>query len=75
VSKSGAERVLAVTHGGTMDFLYRMGAGHPMHGGDAIFGGENLSRSSFRVEWPAVELLAFNEPLYTLNQPTLSSRP
>src|SRR5262249_3840419 len=30
-------RVLAVTHGGTIDFLYRLGRGGGAHGGEQIF--------------------------------------
>jgi 2,3-bisphosphoglycerate-dependent phosphoglycerate mutase len=62
-ARSGAQNVLVITHGGTVDFVYRMGIGLPLHGGDSIFGGENLSRSSFRVEWPRVSLIRYDEPL------------
>ena len=56
-------RVLAVTHGGVIDFLYRIATEHPLHGGDRIFAGENASLSSFEVHWPRVELLEFSTPL------------
>ena len=62
---SGANHVLAITHGGTVDFIYRMGAGLGLHGGGSIFGGENLSRSSFLVEWPKVSLIRYDEPLFS----------
>lgn len=57
------QRVLAVTHGGTIDFLYRMATGSPMHGGSEIFGAENLSLSIFKVIWPDVKLEAFSMPI------------
>jgi broad specificity phosphatase PhoE len=63
VSKSGHSRVLAITHGGVIDFLYRMSGAHPIHGGERIFGGENLAISSFEIDWPHVKLLGFSEPL------------
>ncbi len=62
---SGAHsgEVLAVTHGGVIDFLYRMGTGQPLHGGADIFGGDNLALSTFEVDWPEVRLVAFSVPL------------
>ena len=33
VASSGADRALAVAHGGVLDFLRRLGAGEPVHGG------------------------------------------
>ncbi len=57
------ERVIAVTHGGTVDFLYRMGTGQPMHGGSGIFGSDNAALSTFEVSGAAVKLLAFNQRL------------
>ena len=47
-------RVLAVTHGGTIDFLYRLGSGGPLHGGGTVFAGPNAALSVFDVEWPSV---------------------
>ena len=49
--------VLAVTHGGTMDFLIRLGTGIPVHGGEEIYGGANASITTFQVDWPDVQLL------------------
>ena len=49
--------VLAVTHGGTIDFLYRIGSGHPTHGGSTVFAGPNAARSVFEVEWPEVSVI------------------
>jgi 2,3-bisphosphoglycerate-dependent phosphoglycerate mutase len=57
------QRVLAVTHGGVIDFLYRMATGRPIHGGPEIFGADNLSLSMFEVRWPDVELLSFSTPI------------
>jgi broad specificity phosphatase PhoE len=62
-SRAGLDRVLAITHGGVIDFLYRLSGAHPVHGGERIFGGENLALSSFEVDWPRVRLLGFSETL------------
>ncbi|HXQ45095.1 MAG TPA: histidine phosphatase family protein [Caulobacteraceae bacterium] len=62
-SSAGDARVLAVTHGGVIDFVYRMATGHPLHGGEDIFGGENLGLSAFEVDWPDVRLLSFSAEL------------
>ena len=56
-------RVLAITHGGVIDFLYRTATDHPLHGGGQIFAGANLARSRFEVDWPRLRLIIFNEPL------------
>ena len=63
VATSGARHVLAVSHGGVVDFLHRLGLGLPLHGGATIFGGDNLGRS--RLEWVdgVWRLLAHSEPL------------
>ena len=50
-------RVLAVTHGGTIDFLFRLGTGGVVHGGDELFGGPNAALSVFDVSWPAVSVV------------------
>lgn len=52
-------RVLAITHGGTIDFLYRLGSGLPLHGGNGIYASENASMSTFAVEWPAVRMITY----------------
>jgi probable phosphoglycerate mutase len=57
------ESVLAVTHGGIVDFLYRKGTDTPLHGGDSIFGSKNASISSFEVEGPDVRLISFSVPV------------
>lgn len=44
-----AERVLAITHGGVIDFLYRIGSGLPLHGGDTVFAGSNAALSVFEM--------------------------
>lgn len=56
--------VLAVTHGGTLDFLYRLATGLDLHGGEEIFHGANASISRFRLDWPEVALITFSVPLY-----------
>lgn len=38
---------MAVTYGGTMDFLTRLESGIEIHGGDEIYGGPNASISTF----------------------------
>jgi broad specificity phosphatase PhoE len=55
--------VLAITHGGTIDFLYRLGTGQPLHGGSQVFSGENASLSIFEVRWPDVQLVNYSSPL------------
>ncbi len=40
-----------------MDFLVRLGSGIPIHGGDEIYGGPNASISTFRVDWPEIQLI------------------
>jgi probable phosphoglycerate mutase len=64
-SVQSCDRVLAVSHGGTVDFLYRLGTGRNLHGGEELFAGRNAARSGFRVDWPEVELISFNEHLGT----------
>jgi len=57
------QRVLAITHGGTIDFLYRLGRGIDLHGGAEIFSSSNASLSIFSVQWPRVELIAYDRRL------------
>jgi len=54
------QRVLAITHGGTIDFLYRMATGIELHGGARIYSASNASLSVFKVRWPQVELVAYD---------------
>jgi broad specificity phosphatase PhoE len=56
-------RVLAITHGGTVDFLYRMARGLPLHDGTEAIKVSNASLSTFRIDWPVVELLSFDAVL------------
>lgn len=62
---AGAARgpVLAVTHGGVVDFLFRAASGRSMHGGDGLFGSENLTRTSVEIVWPHLQLLEFSQAL------------
>lgn len=60
---SSHNKVLAITHGGTIDFLYRLGSGFELHGGEVIFAGENSALSIFDVNWPNVRLVGFNDEL------------
>ncbi len=62
-SRAGLGKVLAITHSGVIDFLYRLSGAYPIDGGARIFGGENLALSSFEVLGPKVRLLAFSKPL------------
>ena len=55
--------VLAVTHGGTIDFLYRLAMGANLHGGDRIYAGANATLAIFDVDWPNVRLVDFDAPL------------
>lgn len=59
------QRVLAITHGGTIDFLYRLGKRMPVHGGTQIFASENATLSIFEVHWPDVRLVDFSLGLDT----------
>jgi broad specificity phosphatase PhoE len=55
--------VLAITHGGTIDFLYRLATGIALHGGDRIYSGNNATLAIFEVDWPNVRLVDFDAPL------------
>ena len=57
---AGMRRVLAITHGGTIDFLYRIASGISLHGGERIFSGSAASISSFEVDWPNVVLIRYD---------------
>ncbi len=61
---SSLNKVLAVTHGGSLDFFYRLAMDIPLHGGDRIFDGENSAISIFSINWPQVTLIKFNTKLY-----------
>jgi probable phosphoglycerate mutase len=56
-------RVLAITHGGTIDLLYRMATSSPLHGGATIFAASNASVSRFEVCWPKLQLIAYDVPV------------
>lgn len=47
------ESVLAITSGGTIDFIYRLSTDTPLHGGTRIYGSDNVALSSFEVDRPA----------------------
>ncbi len=55
--------VLAVTHGGTIDFLFRLGTDGVGHGGDQVFAGPNAALSVFDVSWPVVSVVEHGVPL------------
>ncbi len=55
--------VLAVTHGGTIDFLFRLGTDGVVHGGDQVFAGPNAALSVFEVSWPVVSVVEHGVPL------------
>lgn len=55
-------RALAITHGGVIDFLYRLGASLDLHGGP-IHAGTNLGVSCFEVNGADIRLLSFSQPL------------
>ena len=57
--------VLAITHGGSIDFLYRLGTNIPLHGGDRIFSSNNATLSIFEVNFPDVRLIDYSAPLLT----------
>jgi broad specificity phosphatase PhoE len=62
VSASDARHALAITHGGTLDFLRRIALDLPEHG-DPFDGGANLARSRFELTDGRLTLIAFAEPL------------
>jgi probable phosphoglycerate mutase len=62
VRASGAGHALAVTHGGVLDFLRRLGTGAPIHGG-AFNGGRLLAVSRFEMIGHRLRLFSFAEPL------------
>ena len=49
--------VLAFTHGGTIDFLYRLGTNRAAHGGTEVFAGPNAAISEFEVVWPRISVI------------------
>ena len=51
------QHVLAVTHGGTIDFLFRLGTDGVVHGGGRLFGGPNAALSVFEVALPVVSVV------------------
>ncbi len=57
------ESVLAITSGGTIDFIYRLSTDTPLHGGTRIYGSDNVALSSFEVDWPDIRLVAFDVAL------------
>ena len=62
VAASDARQALAVTHGGTLDFMRRIARGLPEHG-DPFDGGANLARSRFELTSGRLTLIAFAQPL------------
>ncbi len=55
--------VLAITHGGTIDFLYRLGSAHELHGGNDIFAGPNAAISVFQLSAMDVRVATHGERL------------
>ena len=55
------EEVLAITHGGTIDFLYRLGSAHELHGGSHIFAGPNAAISVFEMSDTDVRVVTHGE--------------
>ena len=55
--------VLAITHGGVIDFLYRMGTRSDLHGGATLFASSNVALTSFEVGAAGVRLLEYDVPL------------
>ncbi len=60
---AGHGSVLAITHGGTVDFLYRLGTGQPPHGGVEIHASRNASLSTFEINGAGVHLVDFDVAL------------
>jgi 2,3-bisphosphoglycerate-dependent phosphoglycerate mutase len=66
VRRSGAANALAVTHGGVIDFVYRLALDKPIHGGGTIFGGDNLSCSTFALDGDRIKMIAFSAAIAPL---------
>jgi hypothetical protein len=56
------QRAIAITHGGTVNFLYRLDTGRPVHRGTQIFASENATLSIFEID---IRLVGFNLRLDT----------
>lgn len=59
----GRQRVLAITHGGPIDFIYRISHGQDLFGGNKIFAGGNAHHSIFDNndgEWTVIQ---FSQPI------------
>jgi len=56
--------VLAITHGGMIDFLYRLGSGEPLYDFEGgIKAGSHATLSRFEIQWPRVHTIAFDVEL------------
>jgi broad specificity phosphatase PhoE len=55
--------VLAVTHGGTIDFLYRLGRGLELHGGGRVHAGPHAAITVVEVDGSEMVLVEFGRPL------------
>jgi broad specificity phosphatase PhoE len=56
--------VLAITHGGMIDLLYRLGAGEPLYDFEGgIKAGNYAALSRFEVQWPRIRTLVFDVEL------------
>lgn len=54
------DRVLAITHGGPIDFLYRMATGIDLHGGEQIFASSNAGYSIFSLKDNTWSLISYD---------------
>jgi 2,3-bisphosphoglycerate-dependent phosphoglycerate mutase len=66
-------RVLAITHGGTIDLLYRMATGNALHEGPTIFAASNASVSIFEVRWPTIALIAYDLSIEEFSRTVVAS--
>ena len=58
------KNVLAITHGGMIDLLYRLGSGEPLYDFEGgIKAGSYATLSRFEIHWPRVHAVAFDVEL------------
>ncbi len=60
---AGRRRILAVTHGGTVDFLYRLATHTPLHGGNHIFASSNAAVTAFHCDGQSIRLVDYDIPV------------
>ena len=59
----GFNRILAITHGGPIDFIYRIACGKDLHGGETIYAGHNAHISIFNQVNESWSVTQFSQPI------------